>query len=97
MPNNMRVSRGTKSKFVNLYIQCIIYMILRLNKWGNSLGLRIPSQLAARYAFVDGISVSVEETEDGLLIKPVPRQLSLDYLLEGLSEQNQHPDYFEEL
>lgn len=70
-------------------------MILRLNKWGNSLGLRIPSRLAARYQFVDGISVSVEETDDGLLIKPVPRQLNLDYLLEGMQEETQHADLFE--
>jgi len=70
-------------------------MILRLNRWGNSLGLRIPSRLAARYELVDGISVSIEATEEGLLIKPVPRQLSLDYLLEGLHEDNHHPDFFE--
>lgn len=71
-------------------------MILRLNKWGNSLGLRIPSRLAARYQFVDGISVSVEEMDDGLLIKPVPRQLNLDYLMEGMLEDQQHADLFEE-
>ena len=70
-------------------------MILRLNKWGNSLGLRIPSRLAARYQFVDGISVSVEETDDGILIKPIPRQLDLTYLMEGMQEETQHADLFE--
>lgn len=69
-------------------------MILRLNKWGNSLGLRIPSQLAAKYKLVDGVSVSVESLEDGLFIKPVKQALSLDYLLEGLKEDEQHSDLF---
>lgn len=72
-------------------------MILRLNKWGNSLGLRIPSQLAARYKLLDGVSVSVEALEDGLFIKPVRQVLSLDYLLEGLEEDQQHPDLFSDL
>ena len=70
-------------------------MILRLNKWGNSLGLRIPSRLATQYKLVDGINVSVEAVEEGLLIKPLPNQLSLDYLLDGLTEDNQYPDLFE--
>ncbi len=73
-------------------------MILRLNKWGNSLGLRIPSQLAAKYKLLDGVSVSVEALEDGLLITPVRQVLSLDYLLEGLGgEDQQHPDLFNDL
>ncbi|NJO86677.1 MAG: AbrB/MazE/SpoVT family DNA-binding domain-containing protein [Lewinella sp.] len=69
-------------------------MILKLNKWGNSLGLRIPSHLATRFNLVEGISVGLEEHTEGLLIKPLPRQLSLDYLLEGMTEENQHPDFF---
>lgn len=69
-------------------------MILRLNKWGNSLGLRIPSQLAAKYKLLDGVSVSVEALEDGLFIQPVKQVLSLDYLLEGLKEDEQHSDLF---
>lgn len=72
-----------------------IPMILRLNKWGNSLGLRIPSQLAAKYKLVDGISVLIEPLEEGLLIKPIKQALSLDYLIEGLAPEKQHPDYFE--
>lgn len=70
-------------------------MILRLNKWGNSLGLRIPSPLAQQFELVDGISVALEAREEGILIKPIDQALSLDYLLEGMSEENQHPDYFE--
>lgn len=72
-------------------------MILRLNKWGNSLGLRIPSQLAAQYKLLDGVSVSVEALEDGLFIQPIRQVLSLDYLLEGLGEDQQHPDLFNDL
>lgn len=69
-------------------------MVLKLNKWGNSLGLRIPSNLASRYKLVDGIAVELEPTEGGILIKPVSQQLDLDYLLAGLDEDSQHPDYY---
>ena len=69
-------------------------MVLKLNKWGNSLGLRIPSNLAAKFKLVEGITVSLEATEDGILVKPVKQQLNLEYLLEGLNEANQHPDLF---
>lgn len=44
---------------------------------------------------MDGTSVSVEATDEGLLIKPVVNELNLDYLIEGISEEDIHPDYFE--
>jgi antitoxin MazE len=69
-------------------------MVLKLNKWGNSLGLRIPSRLAARYKLVDGVAVSLEATEEGILLRPIKQQLDLDYLLTGMTEDNQHPEMY---
>lgn len=69
-------------------------MVLKLNKWGNSLGLRIPSSLAAKFKLVEGITVALEATEEGILVKPVKQQLNLDYLLTGMTEDNQHPEMF---
>lgn len=71
-------------------------MVLKLNKWGNSLGLRIPSNLAAQFKLVEGITVSLEATEEGILVKPVKQQLDLAYLLAGLDETTQHPDLFQD-
>ena len=69
-------------------------MVLKLNKWGNSLGLRIPSALATQFKLVEGITVSLEATEEGIMIRPVKQRLDLDYLLTGLTDGNQHPELF---
>jgi len=39
---------------------------VKLSKWGNSLGLRIPKELMKKYKFKD--SVQIIEEEDGLKI-----------------------------
>lgn len=72
------------------------YMVLKLNKWGNSLGLRIPSALAASFKLVEGVTVSLEAMEEGIMIRPVKQQLDLEYLLTGLTEDNQHPELYQE-
>ncbi|PHI20576.1 AbrB/MazE/SpoVT family DNA-binding domain-containing protein [Lewinellaceae bacterium SD302] len=72
-------------------------MVLKLNKWGNSLGLRIPSALAARFELVDGLKVELQATEEGILVSPVKQQLDLEYLLTGATEDNQHPEILKEI
>ncbi len=72
-------------------------MVLKLNKWGNSLGLRIPSALASRFKLVDGINVELKATDEGILVCPVKQQLDLEYLLAGSSEDNQHPEILKKI
>ncbi len=43
---------------------------IKLNKWGLSLGARIPKELVEKYKLRDGKEVSIVPEKDGILIIP---------------------------
>lgn len=67
-------------------------MVVKLNKWGHSLGLRIPKDIAEALGLDAGSAVEVIRTATGMLIVPRGPELTLDFLLEGMDEANQHDD-----
>jgi len=63
----------------------------RVQKWGNSLGVRIPRGLAEEVGLGAGSEVSLSAKDGELVVKPsVPARLSLDDLLPEVSEENLH-------
>lgn len=66
-------------------------MTIHINKWGNSLGIRIPKEWTSKYGWTSGSAIELQETEEGLLLKPTTPKITLAYLLEGMTEDNQHP------
>ena len=67
-------------------------MVVKLNKWGHSLGLRIPKDIADALGLESGSTVEITRTASGVLITPREPELTLDFLLEGMDESNQHDD-----
>ena len=66
-------------------------MQTRVQKWGNSLGVRIPRSLAEEVGLGPGSEVSLSAKDGELVVKPsVPVRLSLDDLLAEVSEENLH-------
>ena len=69
----------------------LIAMQTRVQKWGNSLGVRIPRGLAEEVGLVAGTEVSLSSKDGQLVVMPaLPTRLSLDDLLAGVSESNIH-------
>jgi antitoxin MazE len=63
----------------------------RVQKWGNSLGVRIPRGLAEEVGLGAGSQVNLSAKDGELVVKPsVPARLSLDDLLADVSEENLH-------
>ena len=60
-------------------------MRTRVRKWGNSLGVRIPSVLAEDAHLQEGAEVEVTVREGQLVIVPV---LSLAELVAGITPEN---------
>ena len=60
-------------------------MRTRVRKWGNSLGVRIPSGLAEDAHLQEGVEVEVTVREGQLVIVPV---LSLAELVAGITPEN---------
>jgi len=63
---------------------------VQIAKWGNSLGLRVPRDLAARIGLTEGTRVDVEARGGRLVVSKSNRRFSLDELLAGMTPERQH-------
>ena len=63
----------------------------RIQKWGNSLGVRIPRSLADEVGVGPGSEVSLSVLEGELIVKPAfPARFKLEDLLAGITPENLH-------
>ena len=61
---------------------------LRITKWGNSLGLRVPRDVAARAGLTEGARVDIEGYADGrIIITPSRRRFTIEELVEGMTPE----------
>lgn len=65
-------------------------MVTRVQKWGNSLGLRIPKAFAAEAKVGEGSPVELSVENGALLVRPVRRRYSLGELLARVTRRNVH-------
>jgi antitoxin MazE len=66
-------------------------MKTRIQKWGNSLALRIPKAFAAETHLEQGTLVEVSLQDGKLLITPLPQPaITLEELLKHVTPQNLH-------
>lgn len=64
-----------------------------VTKWGNSLGIRIPSAIAKQVHLEEGTSVTFTVVDGGLMLQPQTRKkYTLDELLDGMECDNFHPE-----
>jgi len=72
----------------------------RIQPWGNSMGLRITRAVSEAAQLGKGTWVTMELTDEGLLIRPkeAPRRIwTEDELLEGMDSYRAHADELPEL
>jgi antitoxin MazE len=66
-------------------------MLTKIQKWGNSLALRIPKAFAIDAQLENNSVVEVSLVDGQIVIKPVTRpQWSLEQLLAGVNSDNLH-------
>jgi antitoxin MazE len=58
-----------------------------VNKWGNSLGVRIPQTLASEVGLTIGTVVNIEVVDKKIVISPVPKKYQLEELLVGVTPE----------
>lgn len=70
-----------------------IYMSTTIQKWGNSLGIRIPSQIAERIAVSQGSEVDLVVSDDHtLIVIPKKKKPTLEDLLAQCRSDNRHDE-----
>ena len=62
-------------------------MQVQINRWGNSLGVRIPKDVARRAGLAEGARVEIEAEEGRIVIAPSAPRYRLEDLLEGMTPE----------
>ena len=65
-------------------------MEIKFAKWGNSIGLRVPSEVAEALGITPGCVADVRMKHDRLIITPRPTAYRLDDLLADITPENVH-------
>lgn len=69
-------------------------MHTQVQKWGNSLGIRIPKMLANRLNLHSGSEVEIHTEKNQLVICKAPS--NLDLMLEQINSKNLHHESFKD-
>ena len=64
----------------------------RLQKWGNSLGIRIPKLLIHGIDLQEGSEVNISSAHGKIVIEPSQKRYQLAELLEAINEKNLHEE-----
>lgn len=68
-------------------------MIAKTSLWGNSIGVRIPKDLAKKAGIGIDSTVEIDKADGGIIIKPVgKKEYSLKELVRGITPQNRHSE-----
>ena len=68
-------------------------MLVKIQKWGNSLALRIPMAFARETGMDSGVEVDLSLDDGRLIITPAsPQRYELARLLEGITVENVHSE-----
>jgi antitoxin MazE len=65
-------------------------MRAHVSRWGNSLGVRIPKEIAGRAGLADGSRVEIALDGDRIVISPPHPRYTLDELLRGMTPEAMH-------
>ncbi len=70
-------------------------MITKVQKWGNSLGVRLPKAAAQEAGVSAGSEVDVSAVEGRIVVRPLsPKRPRLRDLLAGIRRDNLHAEAF---
>ena len=65
-------------------------MSVKIQKWGNSLGVRIPKAVIKKVNLSEHSEVEVESKNGMIVIFPAKKQYSLESLLNQITRNNLH-------
>jgi len=68
-------------------------MIVKMQKWGNSLALRIPSSMAKQLGIQQNSFVNIEEKGEKIILEPVKKpKYNFQDLVKEIHENNLHEE-----
>jgi antitoxin MazE len=77
---------------LDIHVENELPVQVTVTKWGNSLGLRVPRDVAARVGLTEGARVDIEASDDGrIIVTRSRRRFTLEELLAGMTRDREHP------
>ena len=67
-------------------------MKTKIQKWGNSLGVRLPKSIADQKDLKAGLGVSVLIQDNKIVIEPIAEEMSLDSIMASVTPNNLHAE-----
>jgi antitoxin MazE len=67
-------------------------MSVKIQKWGNSLGVRIPKTVIEKVNLSENSEVEIESKNGTIVIFPAKKAYSLDALVEQITKSNLHSE-----
>lgn len=68
-------------------------MKVQIQKWGNSLALRIPKSFAIESKVEQGTTVNVSVENGNIVVKPIRKsRYTLEKLVDGITDENRHSE-----
>lgn len=65
-------------------------MKVQVQKWGNSLALRIPKSFAIETHIDEGSTVEMTLGKNEIVMRPTKKELTLESLLADITDENLH-------
>lgn len=63
-----------------------------VKKWGNSLALRLPQNIASDLRITEGAAVTLTVEDEALIVRPSRKRYRLADLLDGLDGSKKHAE-----
>lgn len=67
-------------------------MTMTVQKWGNSLAVRIPSNIAEMISISQGSEIELSVTNNELILRPKKKKPTLQELLAKITSENRHTE-----
>lgn len=67
-------------------------MTTKVQKWGNSLAIRIPIELSKKIGLVEGGAINFTQVRDAIVIKSAMPVYKLKDLLKGMTRKKAQPE-----
>lgn len=65
-------------------------MTVKLQKWGNSMGVRIPKSIIEKVNLEENDELVIEQQDGKIVIFPAKKKLSLNELMDQVTAENLH-------
>ncbi|MFD1064751.1 AbrB/MazE/SpoVT family DNA-binding domain-containing protein [Oceanobacillus locisalsi] len=61
-------------------------------KWGGSIGVRIPQKIAKKHGVENGTQINITEDGNKIILEPIKNKPTLEDLIQHCSPENSHEE-----